>query len=458
MAVRQPVENFIKALRAGDVRVSVAEAIDAHNTIAMVGYGDRGLLKDSLAITVAKSEAEKWRFDEIFERFFERTEFAADADADVDAVADGADSEPGSELQGDGPGEVLAEMILDNDTQAMARAMEAAANAVGATDIRFFTQRGYLARRILDAMGLRELERLIAQVARGEVPAPDGGAEALEAGRRYLLEQARDFMVRQYELYGRGASERLREEFLETTQMSNIDPRDFQRMQSLVRRLAKRLASRYVRRRKSDRRGQLDIRRTMRANMANDGIPFHTVWKQRKIEKPKIVAICDVSRSVAAAARFLLLFLYNLQDVVAGVRAYAFSDRLIEISALLDELPVEEAVPKVLEQIGFRPTDYGRALSDFEDGFLDTVDRRTTVIMLGDGRSNNTDPKAEILKKLFERSRRMIWLNPEPETLWGTGDSEMPRYRPYCHVATTCNTVKHLERVIDDILKSSRHN
>ncbi len=451
--MRQPVDNLLKALRAGDVRVSVAEAIDAHQTVALVGYGDRALLKDSLAVAVAKTMAEKERFDAIFDLFFEATEFA-------EPPADHEDSDDAGDDAGEAPmdpGEALAEMILSGDTQALAAAMAQAANRAGATNIRFFSQRGFLARRMLDEMGLRDLERLIARIVRGEVEAPPGGVEALERGRRYLLDQAREFMARQYELYGRAASERLREEFLETTRMNNIDPRDFHRMQSLVRRLAKRLASRYVRRRKSMRRGQLDIRRTMRANMANDGVPFHTIWKQKKIERPKIIAICDVSRSVAAAARFLLLFLYNLHDVVSGVRAYAFSDRLIEISDLLEDLPVEDAVGQVLERIGFRPTDYGRALADFDENFLDAVDRRTTIIMLGDGRSNNTDPRADLLKKLFERSRRMIWLNPEPETLWGTGDSEMPRYRPYCHVAKTCNTVKHLERVIDDILKTSRH-
>ena len=107
-----------------------------------------------------------------------------------------------------------------------------------------------------------------------------------------------------------------------------------------------------------------------------------------------------------------------------------------------------------MNAIGFRSTDYGQALLDYEEGFMDDLDRHTTIIILGDGRSNFTDPRIDIMRRLHDRSRNVIWLNPEPETFWGTGDSEMPRYRPFCHIAKTCSTVMHLERVIDDILKS----
>jgi len=77
------------------------------------------------------------------------------------------------------------------------------------------------------------------------------------------------------------------------------------------------------------------------------------------------------------------------------------------------------------------------------------------VIMLGDARSNYTDPRADIMKWLGQRSRRVVWLNPEPQSFWGIGDSEMLRYRPHCHVARTCRTIKDLERVVDDILRTT---
>lgn len=463
--MQRPLENFFRALRAADIRVSPAESIDAHRTIDLVGYADRQLFKDSLCVALAKTPDEVASFEDCFEMFFARDEFA---ESSADGERDGEDSrQPPKGAESDEnfadklANAPLAEMILDGDGGELAAAMEQSANRVGATEIQYFSQRGYLARRILDDMGLRDLEKLIAQLRRmgpGDDGEDDGSAadlaQRLEQGRRYLLDESRQYVERQYELYARSNGEVLREEFLMETRMSNLEHRDFARMHKIVRRMAKRLATRYSRRRTHTKRGQLDVRRTMRRNMPHDGIPFEVLWKQTKIERPKIVVICDVSRSVAAAARFLLLFLYSLNEVIAQLQAFAFSDRLVSVGEILESHDVETAIPEIMAKIGFRSTDYGQALDDYDENFMDDLDRHTTVIILGDGRSNFTDPRIDIMRRLHDRSRAVIWLNPEPETFWGTGDSEMPRYRPFCHVAKTCSTVMHLERVIDDILKS----
>jgi uncharacterized protein with von Willebrand factor type A (vWA) domain len=461
--MQRPLENFFRALRAADIRVSPAESIDAHRTVDLVGYHDRLLFKDALCVALAKTPDEVASFEDCFEMFFTREEFSDSGDDGEDDDEASRQRPEGAEGDENFAGELanvpLAEMLLDGEGREMAAAMEQSANRVGATEIQYFSQRGYFARRILDDMGLRDLEKLIAQLRRsGEGDGDDGGAadlaQRLEQGRRYLLDESRQYVERQYELYARSNGEALREEFLMETRMSNLEHRDFERMHKIVRRMAKKLATRYSRRRRHTKRGQLDVRRTLRRNMPHDGIPFEVLWKQIKIERPKIVVICDVSRSVAAAARFLLLFLYSLNEVIAHLEGYAFSDRLVGVGDILETNDVETAIPEIMAKIGFRSTDYGQALDDYEENFMDDLDRHTTVIILGDGRSNFTDPRIDIMRRLHDRSRAVIWLNPEPETFWGTGDSEMPSYRQFCHVAKTCSTVMHLERVIDDILKS----
>jgi len=442
--VQQTLEYFFRALRGMEVPVSPAEAIDAHCVAETVGYADRELLRDALCSALAKSEEEVERFENCFDMFFSRNEFR-----ESPGEADDVDIEdtPLAELP-------LAQLLLTGTRDELAQALERAAVAAGAADIRYATQRGLLTRRMLDAMGLRDLEIMIARLRRSDDPDAPAMIARMEQGRRYLFEEARRYMDRLFELYARPAGEQLREEFLVETQLSAVEQRDFHRMHRIVRRMAKRLATRYNRRRKHTRRGVLDVRRTLRRNMAHDGIPFETVWKQTNIERPKIIVICDVSQSVAAAARFLLLFLYSLNEIISTLRAFAFSAFLIEVSDILEEKSVELAIPEILEKVGFRPTDYGRALSDFDESFMDAVDRRTTIIVLGDGRSNDTDPRIDLMRKLHDRSKSVIWLNPEPENFWGTGDSEMLRYRPLCHVAKTCNTVQDLERIVDDVLKS----
>lgn len=459
--MQRPLENFLRALRAADIRISPAESIDAHQTVELVGYGDRQFFKDALCVALAKTPDEVAAYDDVFEMFFQRDEFDTESSPE-----DGESSQPPESAAGDEAfaeqieSVPLAEMILDADGNELSAQMEQSANRVGATEIKFFTQRGYFTRRILDEMGLRNLERLIASLRRSGEGDDDNDGDAtdlanrLEQGRRYLLDETRAYVERQYELYARANGENLREEFLMETRMSNLEHRDFDRMHNIVRRMAKKLATRYARQRRHTKRGQLDIRRTMRKNIPHDGIPFEVFWKQTKIERPKIHVICDVSKSVAAAARFLLLFLYSLHEVIAQLEAYAFSDSLIPVGDILNNNDVEQAIPKIMNAIGFRSTDYGQALLDYESGFMDDLDRNTTIIILGDGRSNFTDPRIDIMRRMHDRSKAVIWLNPEPETFWGTGDSEMPRYRPFCHVAKTCSTVMHLERVIDDILKS----
>jgi hypothetical protein len=437
-----------------DVRISPAEAIDAHETVDTVGYGDREFLKDALCVALAKSEEEVGSFEECFDMFFTREEFQDRRDNDSandDKPDDSNVSESDRDLIGD---QELAQLVLDGSASDMAQAMERAANEANVANIRFGTQRGLFTRRILDKMGLRDLEMLILRLKRAEDEAAGDLAQRLEQGRRYLFEEARQYINRQFELYARNAGEQLREEFLLETRLGAIDPRDAKRMHRIVRRMAKQLATKYAKRRKHTKRGVLDVRRTLRKNMAHDGIPFETIWKQTKIDRPKIVAICDVSGSVAASARFLLLFLYSLNEVIATLRAFAFSGNLIEISDILEHKEVEQGIPEILEKVGFRPTDYGRSLADFTENSLDSIDRRTTVVILGDGRSNNTDPRTDLMRIIHDRAKSVIWLNPEPETFWGTGDSEMLRYKAFCHVAQHCSTVKDLERIINDVLKT----
>jgi uncharacterized protein with von Willebrand factor type A (vWA) domain len=347
-------------------------------------------------------------------------------------------------------------MLLDNDRAGLAQAMEAAGQDSGLANIAFFTQTNLYTRRIMERMGVRAVEREIEALrARNEAPA-DSRAGRLEAAREFLRDQVRDFVERHLALFARGATEKFREDMLKNARLSSIEKRDFERMRTIVRAMAKRLAARYARNRHRRNRGQLDVRRTMRRNMGWDGVPFITVWRQRKIEKPRVMVLCDVSGSVAAMSQFLLMFLYALNEALSDIRSFAFSGSLIEVSDVLERESTETAIAKVMAMVGLGSSNYGNAFVDFEEGWMSKVDNRTTVIILGDGRGNRTDARADIVERISQRSKRLIWLNPEYRTSWGTGDSDMLRYLPYCHVATVCNTLRHLETVVTDLLKDSR--
>ncbi|MAU59486.1 MAG: hypothetical protein CMI62_02015 [Parvibaculum sp.] len=470
--------DFIRALRAADVRVSTSESIDAGNVIDLVGFDDRATLKDALSQVLAKSEDEKQAFADAFDSFFAFEQFkerpaAANENDERDSQQreqDGGEGEGGDPSQsgsasspggggmgGERQGEPssgmnLAELLERGDQAELQMALAEGARQAQLNRIRLFTQRGMFTRRIMEIMGLDGLNE---EIERRERTKDGKGAERLAGLREGLREQVRDYVEKQLEIFTANSGRQLREEVLSQMRLSNVDRSDMRIMRELVRKMAKKLIALHSRRKKITRRGVLDVRRTIRANIEYDGLLFHTIWKKTKVDRPKVMAICDVSGSVAQVSRFLLMFLYSLQEVLPNVRSFAFSGELGETTELFKREKIEKALTDVLRDFGGGSTDYGRAFENFEALALDDVDHRTTVLILGDARSNYGDPRSDILKLVHARARRVVWLNPEPRSMWNSGDSEMRRLAPYCDKAITCASLKDLERVVSDLLRSA---
>jgi uncharacterized protein with von Willebrand factor type A (vWA) domain len=459
----EPLRRFLQVARGAGLRVSAAEGIDAARAVDIVGFADRSVLKDTLGLILAKSPDEKNLFEEAFDLYFKRDTLAGAGDAADDADggegrsphAPSVPSAAGGEGMGSGGGQSLGQLLEGDDRAALATFMEQAARDAGIENIRFFTQKNLYARRILDRMGLRGVEREIEAMRQTDTQDALVRAQALENRLAMLRDAVRDLVERNLILFAKGDTERFREELLKSARLSNLERRDLDRMRILVRQMAKKLAARYAKTRRRRLRGVLDTRRTLRRNMGWGGIPFVTVWKQKRIEKPRVMVLCDVSGSVAAMSGFLLMFLYTLNEALKDIRSFAFAGSLIEVSEILEKQPVEEAISKIMELIGYGSSNYGNSFADFEDGWMKHVTNKTTVIILGDARGNRTDARTEIIGRLSQRSKRIIWLNPEYRSAWGTGDSDMFRYAPFCNVVTVCNTLRHLERAITDILEDA---
>ena len=468
------IADFVRILRAADIRVSPAETLDAAEIFDTIGFDDRNILKHALGQTLAKTEMEKLAFDEAFEAYFRLPEetpppmAAAQEEGETDdksaeqnsgegqaqEAAQEGNPEGGQEggAPSDSANQSLTEMLKNNDTAALQAAMQQAATEAGLVNAKLFTQQGMFSRRIMEAMGLAELEARIRQMNEG---GETEEADKLREGRARLFDAVQDFVERQIAMRTKNAGRLLREDALSRIRLSNLDKSDMKIMRELIRKLAKRLASRHSRRRKKAQRGVLDIRRTMRANVAYDGKLFNLAWRRVKVERPKLIVLCDVSGSVAAVSRFFLMFLYSLDEVMPKTRSFVFSNRAGEITDVLQEGDLEEAMENALKQYGGGSTDYGMSMMDLAEATLDAVDKKTTLMVLGDARSNYGDPGHLVLKEFYERAGRVIFLNPEPETVWDTGDSEMKKLGAYCTHKQTCNSVKHVERVLDDLLRLS---
>ena len=233
----------------------------------------------------------------------------------------------------------------------------------------------------------------------------------------------------------------------------SLSEREADELRKQVQRLAAQLRSRAALRQRRGKVGQLDVKRTLRTNLKYGGVPLELKYRRRQI-KPKILLICDVSTSMRSVVEFMLRLMYDLQDQVAQARSFAFIDDIQEITADFTEFRPDVAIEHVLNRLqpGSYNTDLGQSLLHFQRDFLDAIDHRTTVIIVGDGRNNYNNPELEAFGDIKRRSRRLVWLTPESPLLWGSGDSDMLRYLPFCSAVFEVNNMASLAEAVDRLL------
>jgi uncharacterized protein with von Willebrand factor type A (vWA) domain len=449
--MQQALGNFIQALRDEGLPVSPAETLDALDTVKLVGVQSPAQLQQALGLVLAKSEPHKRQFNQTFQRFFfpsssENKQQQSQAKEQDHRASEQSPQEPLAEAESE-----LGQQLLNKQQAQLQADIVANAAAAGVTQMEIFTQKPMVTYRIMKALGDEGLrDELIALEASGDNPQL---LQALEQGRQQLRESVADYVEQQFLLYSEARGRKLQDDTLEKISLTAIDQTNQAAMIRLVRKAAKRLASLHSRRRKVTRRGLLDVRKTVAANAAFDGILFHTKWKQTRIDRPKVVVICDISGSVSAVARFLLLFLYSLQDVLPRVRSFVFTSDLIEVTDQLASLEIEEALALIMANMANGSTDYGVAMRDLRSDVLKDIDNKTTVIMLGDARNNDGNSEAQIWRQVYRQAKRVIWLNPETKGRWNSGDSVMSEYAPYCSRIESANSLRDLSRVLDSALK-----
>jgi len=480
--IKSTIVDFVKVLRNADIKVSPAETLDAMDTMHLVGLKNRAFLKTSLSMALSKTPEEKEAFFQCFENFFSfkdsetKDEPESGDDFSSEEYSNEKTSEPSPGNGGNGgqesrdsaeldetegesslqPTSRLGKLLLlGSRSEVMIETIEAG-RTVKVNQIIVFTQKGLYTRKIMDEMGLKGLQDEVKELKNGGSTDGRNLARKLEKSKETLREQVRDYVEKQFLLHADETGKELREELLKKVKLSNLEKRNFKDVQEIVIKMAKKLVSIHSKRRKVFKRGQLDIRKTLRNNMQFDGMLFDLKWKSKKVDRPKVMCICDVSGSVSNYSRFLLMFLYSLAEVIPKVRSFAFSSDLGEVTALFEKNSLEDAMAKTMRDYGNGSTDYGQMLEDFKSSILKDVNGRTTIIILGDARNNYGNPKSEILREIYERAQRVIWLNPESRSSWGVGDAEMPKYSPSCHQTEVCNSLTHLERVVSNLLKYAR--
>ncbi len=455
------IVDFVAGLRGAGVRVSVAESADCLSAVDHTGVRDRETFRRALHITLIKDGSDLPKFERLFPLYFGTGEKPRLQPSDVLTPEE---METLQRALGSLDPELLELLRQLLEGRPLDRAdLDALGDASGLPSARTPWERRWAERRMMRTLGLEEameaLERLLEALA--EMGMGEEGLEKVREVFRTNLEALEE----QVRHHARGSvARRMAEETRRDADpdlihrpFRGLDEEEAEALRDEVRRLAAQLRSRAALRHRRGKKGVLDPRATMRANLRNGGVPIELRLKTRRL-KPKLVLICDISTSVRHCAEFMLRLIYELQDQVARARSFAFIDRMEEISGAFEEHRPDVAVEKVLRglQPGHYNTDLGASLAHFFNRSLDAVDGRTTVIFVGDGRNNFNDPRLDLVDGLRRRARRIVWMNPEPRPLWGTGDSDMPTYAPLCDHVDQVSTLAELGAAVDRLFLPGR--
>jgi len=458
--MEERIIKFIAALRASGVRISLAESADAFRAVDNMGIKNRETFRLTLKTTLVKEATSLPIFEELFPIFFGTGDQPPMTNLSEDLTPDEANMLAQALRQfNDNLRKMLEKLV--NGEQLSKEELERLAKMVGlnqADDLRY---REWMMQRMEKALRFKEVQEALKELA--ELMAQMGmNKERVEQMRQLLQanQQSLEDQLRQFagQRIAENMSERPPEDSVDNLlnrPFNSLSDRDMDRLRKEVQRLANALKTRVALRQKRAKSGQLDAKATIRANLKHGSVPIE-IKHREKSQKPKLVVICDISTSMRPCSELMLSLLYALQDQISKTHSFAFIDHLEFISPDLTVRDVREAVSAVLERMpsGYYNTDLGHSLENFNKDYMDTIDSRTTLIVVGDGRNNYNEPRLDLFNTVSRRSRRTIWLNPEPPALWGSGDSDMLKYAPNCDVILQANTLAELTSAVDKLLQS----
>jgi uncharacterized protein len=452
------IVKFISALRAAGVRVSLAESADSFQAVAFMGIKDREAFRLCLQSTLIKDASNLPVFDELFPIFFGSNEsppmMNISDDLSPDEVQMLADAlrEYSDNLRKIFEKLTKGQLLSSEELDRLAKIV----GLNNADDLRyreFMTQRMKKALRFKEIQqAIKELSQLMAQLGinKGRV---EQIQKLLQANQIALEDQLRQFAGQRI---AENMSAHPREDRLDSLlnrPFSSLSESDLERLRKEVQRIARILKTRVALRQKRAKSGQLDAKATIRANLKHGNVPIEIKHRERSL-KPKLVVICDVSTSMRSCSELMLSLIYALQDQINKTHSFAFIDHIEYISPEFEGKSATNAVAQVLDRMptGYYNTDLGNSLNDFNQDYLNTIDGRTTFIVVGDGRNNYNNPRLDLFTTIARRSRRTIWINPEPPPLWGTGDSDMLVYASRCDVILQASNLAELTTAVDKLL------
>ncbi|HET7479480.1 MAG TPA: VWA domain-containing protein [Rubrobacteraceae bacterium] len=502
------LNDFVQVLRRHRLRVSPAESLDALHALEQVGIGEREVVRDTLRATLIKNLDDVEAFDKLFDLFFSlrpeperktaklelpghdhdhgpppaRMEFGEEAagqapESEEHSHEDKESTEfrrffddermrPSRDFHGEADRMRLSmfsqELILNRKPGALNQAMQRITHQLRLRRARNIFNPGDL---VPHSEG-QELPLDVSAAELGELIDHLHELEVDEALIRQLEAQSDDILrslpqlieqmvKRQKELDSEKDDSALRRRSLQ--KMLDFSPSEQREMEAAIRRIARQIHGAKTRRLKQDRTGHISVPHTLRQNIRYEGIPFHPVLRRHHEKRPRVAMLCDVSLSTRNLSRFWLHMVYQMQSLFSKVRTFVFVAEMAEVTQLFEENTMNGAVEEIFSGRVLDAdvnSDFGRAAEQFVGEHLSSINHRTTVVILGDGRNNGKPPNTEALEEISHHARQVIWITPEPRWGWALGGCDMPLYEEVCGRVEVVRTVDQLAGIAEELVRN----
>ena len=454
------VERLVAELRRVGIPISVSEEMDALSALTHADLSRRTDAQVALRATLVKNAAHEHAFDTVFDLYFRPLPaggfppFSGDDTGSQPPAAAGLAALDNETLR-----ELLVDALRNHDLLLQrALAEELVDRHANMQPGRPVAGTYYLYR----TMSAINRESLVTEVYQDGVPPTEPLA------RQLLLERAEatvqrfqaevEAAIRRRLVADRGAeavAKTLRTPLPEDVAFLTASAKEIEALRETVDPLARKLAARLAERRRH-RQGPPDIRRTVRRALSTGGVTADPVFRPPRRIKPRLVVLADVSGSVATFAGFTLYLLYALRGSFTDLRSFVFVDGVDEVTDVLAEAPNITDATRRINQEGRGVwldghSDYGHALDEFWSRWGAQLTSRTSVLILGDARSNYHAPRGEVVEKIRSAAARLYWLNPEPTAAWDSGDSVIGQYAPHCDGVVECRTVRQLKAFVEGL-------
>ena len=433
--------EFADELRREGVAVGTSELLDAFQALDAVSWTSRPDFHSALAATLAKSQEDRHVLDVLFDRFFFRA-------VEREAIEQGLREERFSGAQ-----EIDLEALRERIREAVRAGNDGDMRDLARLAIAAFGRQGEGSGVIgVDVQRIRRTLGLKGENPNSELLDPDSvPRDQLQEFERHVRRELERQMIERTQSLPPAKPLREFDRALPTN-----PAQDLSQVHRVVAQMKKRLASHGREHRGRRRSWQVDVRRTMRASLQTGGVPLELKYRPKRPRRPELYVLCDVSTSVTSASVFFLSVLHALHDQFRKLRSFVFVERISEVTSVFERERSFEAVSRriatdagVADVSGY--TDYGRVWVEFLDKVVDDLDPRSTVIVLGDARTNGREPHAPVFANVAERAGHTFWINPEPRLYWNYGDSVMSSYEPFCDGVFECWTTKQLETFVNAI-------